>query len=110
MECLNEYSGLFSLLAVVASVAAVVVAVWIYRKQKKEQEKYYFMQKNDQEHFYNLQKNDQEHFYQKQQNDHLQDLQDEYEAIESTSMFPMSIADREFYGRKRFLEKKLGRK
>ena len=36
MEFLNDYSGLFSLLAVVASVAAVVVAVWIYRKQKKE--------------------------------------------------------------------------
>ena len=107
MEILNEYSGLFSLLAVVASV---IVPFWIYRKQKKEQEKYYFMQKNDQEHFYNLEKKDQEHFYQKQQNDHLQDLGDEYEAIESTSMFPMSIADREFYGRKRFLEKKLGRK
>lgn len=107
MEFLNEYSGLFSLLAVVASV---IVPFWIYRKQKKEQEKYYYMQKNDQEHFYNLQKKDQEHFYQKQQNDHLQDLQDEYEAIESNSMFPMSIADREFYGRKRFLEKKLGRK
>ena len=107
MEILNEYSGLFSLLAVVVSV---IVPFWIYRKQKKEQEKYYFMQKNDQEHFYNLQKKDQEHFYQKQQNDHLQDLGDEYEAIESTSMFPMSIADREFYGRKRFLEKKLGRK
>lgn len=107
MEILNEYSGLFSLLAVVASV---IVPFWIYRKQKKEQEKYYFMQKNDQEHFYNLQKKDQEHFYQKQQNDHLQDLRDEYESIESTSMFPMSIADREFYGRKRFLEKKLGRK
>ena len=107
MELLNEYSGLFSLLAVVASV---IVPFWIYRKQKKEQEKYYFMQKNDQEHFYNLQKKDQENFYQKQQNDHLQDLGDEYEAIESTSMFPMSIADREFYGRKRFLEKKLRRK
>lgn len=107
MESLNEYSGLFSLLAVVASV---IVPFWIYRKQKKEQEKYYYKQKNDQEHFYNLQKKDQEHFYQKQQNDHLQDLGDEYEAIESTSMFPMSIADREFYGRKRFLEKKLGRK
>ena len=96
MEFLNEYSGLFSLLAVVASVVAIVVSVVIFNKQKKEQEKYYFMQKNDQE-----------HFYQKQQNDHLQDLGDEYEAIESTSMFPMSIADREFYGRKRFLEKKL---
>lgn len=104
MESLNEYSGLFSLLAVVASV---IVPFWIYRKQKKVQEKYYYKQKNDQEHFYNLQKKDQEHFYQKQQNDHLQDLGDEYEAIESTSMFPMSIADREFYGRKRFLEKKL---
>lgn len=106
MEFLNEYSGLFSLLAVVASV---IVPFWIYRKQKKEQEKYYFMQKNDQEHFYNLQKKDQEHFYQKQQNDHLQDLRDEYESIESTSMFPMSLAEREYYGRKKYLEKKLRR-
>ena len=39
MECLNEYSGLFSLLAVVTSVVAIVVSVVIYRKQKKEQEK-----------------------------------------------------------------------
>lgn len=36
MECLNEYSGLFSLLAVVASVVAIVVTVVIYRKQKKD--------------------------------------------------------------------------
>ena len=36
MECLNEYSGLFSLLAVVTSVVAIMVAVVIYRKQKKE--------------------------------------------------------------------------
>lgn len=106
MEILNEYSGLFSLLAVVVSV---IVPFWIYRKQKKEQEKYYYMQKNDQEHFYNLQKKNQEHFYQKQQNDHLQDLQDEYEAIESNSMFPMSLAEREYYGRKKYLEKKLRR-
>ena len=37
MECLNDFSGLFSLLAVVASVAAIVVSVVIYRKQKKQQ-------------------------------------------------------------------------
>lgn len=88
MEFLNEYSGLFSLLAVVASIVSIVVSVIIYRKQKK----------------------DQENFYQKQQNDLLQDLRDEYEAIESTSMFPMSIPERGYYGRKSFLEKKLGRK
>ena len=88
MEFLNEYSGLFSLLAVVASIVAIVVSVMIYRKQKK----------------------DQENFYQKQQNDLLQDLRDEYEAIESTSMFPMSLAERGYYGRKSFLEKKVGRK
>ena len=99
MEFLNEYSGLFSLLAVVASVVAIVVSVVIFNKQKKEQEKYYYKQKKDQE-----------YFYLKQQQDHLQDLQDEYEAIESTSMFPMSLAEREYYGRKSFLEKKLGRK
>lgn len=99
MEFLNEYSGLFSLLAVVASVVAIVVSVVIFNKQKKEQEKYYYKQKKDQE-----------YFYLKQQQDHLQDLQDEYEAIESTSMFPMSLAERGYYGRKSFWEKKLGRK
>ena len=77
MEFLNEYSGLFSLLAVVASIVSIVGSVIIYRKQKKQQ---------------------------------LQALQDEYEAIESTSMFPMSLAERGYYGRKSFLEKKLGRK
>lgn len=107
MESLNEYSGLFSLLAVVVSV---IVPFWIYRKQKKEQEKYYYMQKNDQEHFYNLQKKDQEHFYQKQQNDHLQDLREEYDAMDENSQFPMTFEEREYYGRKRFLEKKLRRK
>ena len=77
MEFLNEYSGLFSLLAVVASIVSIGVSVMIYRKQKKEQ---------------------------------LQDLQDEYEAIESNSKFPMSIAEREYYSRKNYLEKKLRRK
>ena len=99
MEVLNEYSGLFSVLAVVASIVSIVVSIIIYRKQKKDQEKYY-----------NKQKKDQENFYQKQQNDLLQDLRDEYEAIESTSMFPMSLPERGYYGRKSFLEKKLGRK
>ena len=98
MELLNEYSGLFSLLAVVASVVAIVVSVMIFNKQKKKQEKYYYKQKKDQE-----------YFYLKQQQDHLQDLQDEYEAIESNSMFPMSLAEREYYGRKKYLEKKLRR-
>ena len=98
MELLYVYSGLFSLLAVVASVVAIVVSVVIFNKQKKEQEKYYFKQKKDQE-----------YFYLKQQQDHLQDLQDEYEAIESTSMFPMSLAEREYYSRKNYLKNKLGR-
>lgn len=98
MEFLNEYSGLFSLLAVVASIVSIVVSVMIFIKQKKEQEKYYYKQKKDQE-----------YFYLKQQQDHLQDLQDEYEAIESTSMFPMSLAEREYYSRKNYLKNKLGR-
>ena len=98
MEFLNEYSGLFSLLAVVASIVSIVVSVMIFNKQKKEQEKYYYKQKKDQE-----------YFYLKQQQDHLQDLQDEYEAIENTSMFPMSLAEREYYSRKNYLKNKLGR-
>ena len=77
MEFLNEYSGLFSLLAVVASVVAIVVSVMIYRKQKK---------------------------------DHLQDLKDEYDAIEKTSIFPMSIAEREYSIHESCLQKKLRRK
>ena len=77
MELLNEYSGLFSLLAVVASVVAIVVAVVIYRKQKK---------------------------------DHLQDLKDEYDAMEENSVFPMGLAEREHFVRKCYLQKKLGRK
>lgn len=77
MEFLNEYSGLFSLLAVVTSIVAIVVPVVIYRKQKK---------------------------------DHLQDLQDEYEAIESNSKFPMSIAEREYFIHESYLQKKLRRK
>ena len=77
MECLNEFSGLFSLLAVVASVAAIVVAVVIYRKQKQQQ---------------------------------LQDLKDELEAIEECSAFPMGYNEREYFVRKSYLQKKLGRK
>ena len=77
MEFLNDYSGLFSLLAVLASVASVIVAVVIYCKQKKN---------------------------------HLQDLKDEYDAMEENSVFPMGLDEREFYGRKRYLEKKLRRK
>lgn len=77
MEFLNEYSGLFSLLAVVASIVSIVVSVMIYRKQKKE---------------------------------HLQDLKDEYDAMEENSIFPMGLDEREYYGRKSYLEKKLRRK
>lgn len=74
MECLNNYSGLLSLLAVVASV---IVPFWIYRKQKKEQK---------------------------------QDLKDELDAMEENSVFPMGLAEREYYGRQRYLQKKLRRK
>ena len=76
MECLNEFSGLFSLLAVVTSVVAIMVAVVIYRKQKKE---------------------------------HLQDLKDELDAMEENSIFPMGLDEREYYGRQRYLKKKLRR-
>lgn len=74
MEFLNEYSGLFSLLAVVASV---IVPFWIYRKQKKEQK---------------------------------QDLKDELDAMEENSVSPMGLDEREYYGRKSYLEKKQRRK
>lgn len=36
MEVLNEYSGLFSLIATVASVVAIVVAVWLSKQSSKQ--------------------------------------------------------------------------
>ena len=109
MDCLNEYSGLFSLLAVVTSIVAIVVSIVIFRKQKNAQMFYYNKQKLDQEHYYRKQKEDQEQNYQKQKDDHLQDLKDEYKAMEENSMFPMSLEERAYYGRKNYLEKKLER-
>lgn len=109
MDCLNDFSGLFSLLAVVTSIVAIVVSIVIFRKQKNAQMLYYNKQKEDQEHYYRKQKEDQEQSYQKQKNDQLQDLNDEYDAMEANSMFPMTLAEKEHYGRKRFLEKKLRR-
>lgn len=109
MDCLNEYSGLFSLLAVVISIVAIVVSVVIFRKQKNAQMLYYNKQRQDQEHYYRKQKEDQEQSYLKQKKDQLQDLRDEFEAMETNSMFPMSFEERAYYGRKKYLEKKLGR-
>ena len=77
MEFLNDYSGLFSLLAVLVSLGGVVAAIMIYRKQKEDQ---------------------------------FQDLKDEYEAMRSSEMFPMGHEERRYFGRKEYLEKKLGRK
>ena len=48
--------------------------------------------------------------YRKQKKQQLQALQDEYEAIESNSKFSMNIAEKEYYSRKNYLEKKLRRK
>lgn len=47
--------------------------------------------------------------YRKQKKQQLQDLQDEYD-IESTSKFPMSIAEREYFIHESYLQKKLRRK
>lgn len=45
--------------------------------------------------------------YKKQKRDRRQELQDEYDALEATSRFPMSQEDRKYYSRKDFLEKQL---
>ncbi len=39
MEMLNEYSGLFSLIAAVATVVAIFVSVWLSKKSSKQSSK-----------------------------------------------------------------------
>ena len=74
IDSLNDYAGLFSLLAVLTSVFVPYV---IYKKGR---------------------------------NDERQALQDELEAREENSFFPMSIEEREYYAKNQVLRKKLNRK
>lgn len=48
--------------------------------------------------------------YKKGRNDERQALQDELEAREENSFFPMSIEEREYYSKNQVLRKKLNRK
>lgn len=41
MEWLNDYSGLFSLIAAIASVVAIVVAVWQSKQSAKQIDEIY---------------------------------------------------------------------
>lgn len=74
IDSLNDYAGLFSLLAVLTSI---IVPYAIYKKGR---------------------------------NDERQALQDELEAREENSFFPMSIEEREYYAKNKTLRKKLNRK
>lgn len=71
METLNNFAGLFSLLAV---LAAIVVPIVLYKKERKQDR---------------------------------QAKQDELEAMNETSRFPMSNDERLWYTRKHQLEKEL---
>ena len=74
IESLNNYAGLFSLLAV---LAAIVVPVVIHKTERKEERLA---------------------------------MKDELEAMQDNSRFPMSFEEREYYTKKRKLEKGLKRK
>ena len=74
MEILNQYSGLFSLLAVLASV---VIPIVIYKKEKCDQRKA---------------------------------AQDELDAINDVSTFPMSMEEQKFFVKKNTLEKQARRR
>jgi len=71
---LNDYSGLFALLAF---LAAAIVPVVVYRKQKRDDQ---------------------------------QAMRDELDAMNDVSQFPMTLEERNFYSKKRKLEKGLKRR
>lgn len=73
IKSLNDYAGLFSLLAV---LAAVYVPYVIYKKERKNEK---------------------------------QAMQNELDAMEHSSHFPMSMKRREYYTKKQILEKQLDR-
>lgn len=74
LERLNDYSGLLALLAF---LAAAIVPVVVYRKQKR---------------------------------DDLQAMRDELDAMNDVSQFPMTLEERNYYSKKRKLEKGLKRR
>lgn len=41
MEILNEYSGLFSLIAAIASIVAIVVSIWLSKQSSKQIDRIY---------------------------------------------------------------------
>lgn len=85
IEILNQYSGLFALLAV---IAAVVVPVVLYKKQKKDialAEK-------------------------KRKEEERQNAKDELDAMTEHSPFPMDDFTRAKHARISYLEKRLGRR
>ena len=69
IKSLNDYAGLFSLLAM---IAAIIVPYRIYKKERNDRS-----------------------------NVERQAMQDELEAIEQNSRFPMSIEAREYFTKKR---------
>lgn len=73
-ESLNNYAGLFSLLAV---LAAIIVPCVIYKKERKAKR---------------------------------QAMQDELDALNGVSRFPMTYEERKFYAKKSALEQGLRRK
>lgn len=74
MEMLNQYSGLFSLLAVLSSV---IIPIVIYKKEKHDQRKA---------------------------------AQDELDAMNDVTRFPMSMEDRNYHVKKNVLQKQARRK
>ena len=73
IHSLNEYAGLFSLLAV---IAAIIVPIAIYKKGRS---------------------------------DERQALQDELDALEDNSRYPMPMDMKNYFTRKSMLEKRLKR-
>ena len=78
IKSLNDYTGLLSLLAM---IAAIIVPYCIYKKERNDRS-----------------------------NAERQAMQDELEAIDQNSRFPMSIEAREYFTKKHILEKRLDRK
>ena len=78
IKSLNDYAGLFSLLAM---IAAIIVPYRIYKKERNDRS-----------------------------NAERQAMQDELEAMEHNSRFPMSMEARKYFTKKHILKKGLNRK
>lgn len=107
MEFLNQYSGLFSLLAVLATI---IVPIVIFKKQRKHDEaaeKRSIERERDAE---RRRKEKEQYAKREKERREQQDAQDALETIENLGRIPMSLEEKRYYADQIILQKRLSRK